>query len=322
MSKHLLPVLVSLGVIALSACSPPSECADDGGCAEGQSCVSESGRLVCLASCNADRPCPDDEACVLEPSGAAATCRPIEGNLENRRECTEDTQCESGACVGDEGGVKICVETCTGDGDCSDDRCFVVGPRQVCLTPLDDRDDGATCATALECASARCVNLPHIDPDNGLCVSACDDDGACGDGEGCAALVEGGQVCIVLAEGGETCFNDDTCSDGACVIDDAQDAQEICAGECDDNLACDEGFACVSDQDGTPRCLPTLEARTPGETCTSARDCVSGFCGDFSSGGDFGAECAVQCDDAGACEGERVCYQTEVGPGLCGPVPE
>lgn len=321
MPKLLLPIAATLALF--SACPPPNECADDTGCADGQRCVPDGGRLVCLASCNADRPCPNGQACVLEPSGDAATCREIEGNLENRRECTEDTQCLSGACVGEDGGVKVCVAVCTDDADCGEDRCFAVGPRQVCVTPLDDRDDGAACDSALECASTRCVVLPHIDPDEGRCVSACEDAQTCGEGEGCAALVEGGQVCIVLAEGGEACFNDETCAEGSCVIDDAQNEAEICAGECDADLACAAGFACVNDQEGIARCLPTIEQRDPGETCSSARECGSGFCGDFSSGGEgFGAECAVQCDDAGGCEGERVCYQTEVGPGLCGPIPQ
>ena len=317
------PFPALLIALLLAACPPANECAADGDCAEGQSCVIDDGARVCRPDCNADRPCPTGEACVLEPDGASATCRLIEGDLENRRECTEDTQCQSGACVGEEGGVKVCVATCVEDADCAgEERCFAVGPRLVCLEALDDREDGEVCESPLECASTRCVVLPHIDPDVGRCVSACDDEGSCEEGEGCAALVEGGQVCLVLALDGEVCFNDETCDGGACVIDTAQDDAEICASECDASLSCDEGFACVTDDEDVARCLPTLDARDPGESCQSARDCASGFCGDFSSGGDFGSQCAVQCGPDSTCDGDRVCYGTEVGPGLCGPIPE
>jgi hypothetical protein len=316
-------VVVVVGLGLGIGCGPGDQCAVDDECGAEQICEISDGARQCLDTCHADKPCPSGFACVLQPGEENAVCLGIIGDLEDRRECTLDTQCASGACVGEEDGVQACTSTCAGDEDCGgDERCYVLAQRKICAPPLEDRPTGDGCDSPRECASARCVVLPHVDPDEGRCVDGCETDDTCGEGEGCATLVLGGDVCVDLGDDGEVCANSDTCEGGICIIDTFQEGDEICTSSCGELEDCPEGFACVPDQDEFLVCMPVLEQGAAGDVCDSARDCASGHCGDFTSGG-FGPQCADPCDAQDQCADEdRVCYETDFGPNLCGPIPE
>lgn len=307
------------GLLPLLACptppKPQSECDQDADCRGGDICVGPDDDVrVCTAPCGADRPCQEGYACIAEDGRPG--CFRIEGTLQTGEACDEDTQCASGACVGEKE-AKHCVELCAEDLSCPDDQgCFLVGPRKVCLTPLDDRTAGEACETPRQCGSGRCVAVEHVGT-GGFCVDACGEGGACAsEGHACVTLDIGAQVCVPAAEDGTPCHTPEICQNGRCVTD--VDGEAICTGVCGEGDTCAEGWTCVHDDEGTPICMPRLDDRQAGEPCESARECASGTCASFQG---HGALCAEPCGPDNTCPDGELCWETDSGTGLCGPPP-
>lgn len=316
--RGLLVVCIAwAALLPLLACPPPpkqqSECDRDEDCDGNLICAGPDDDVrACVAACGAENPCEAGYACM--EVGGRPGCFRIQGNLQVGEPCDDDTACASGACVGEKE-EKRCVAMCAADLGCPDETgCYLVGPRKVCLAPLDDRAAGEACETPRQCASGRCVTAEHLGP-GAFCADACAEADPCSAGLVCVTLVIGAQVCVQPAEDGAPCTTPDICANGRCVAD--VGGESLCTGPCAADGACANSWQCVEDDEGSPICMPPLDDRAVGEACASSRECLSGACARF---GDHGSLCAEPCVQ-GACEGELVCWETNPGEGYCGPVP-
>lgn len=303
---------------------PADECQESTDCDGGALCVVETdGHRACAAVCGADNPCPEGSACV-EDDGVFA-CYEIVGDLALGEACAKDTECLSGACVGDETAGMFCAQPCVVDDECpTEQRCYVADQRKVCLEPLDDREAGEACTTPRECASARCVQL--LEGDDAICLDGCAPDEGCTGPRNCVELETGAHVCVDYVPDGTACTTPIICQRGRCVADEGGDG--VCTGPCGEDESCADGWACVEDDEGAPICMPLTDQKAAGEDCASARECASGHCARFATETeDFGTLCADPCIP-GANEGEQtcadeelVCWEVPEGPDLCGPFP-
>jgi hypothetical protein len=285
------------------------------GCACGAPPDGETG-----SPCSATDPCNEGFACQIAEDGETALCAELVESRAAGEACDNALQCASGACVGDD--EKTCVETCPGRAPCEDPlKCFLVEVNFVCLTPLDDRVSGEACDTPRQCASGYCVDVPHVG--NPTCFEPCEDDGSCPGDLGCHPLEFGGQVCVPLAEDGAACESDDVCAGGHCVKDTGQSGDPlICASACGPFRSCDAGYACVDELGGEPLCAPLVDDRGLDESCDRPRQCLSGHCVTFDTGdGILGTLCAEPCGDSGTCPDDKICWEAESGPDVCGPIP-
>ncbi len=221
------------------------DCQNDADCAafeDGNPC---NGTLHCV-----DNQCQVDPATVIvcDPSSDTPcshnTCDPVDGSChmvdaddgtacDDGDECTVDTVCSDGACIGD-------ARVCDDDEPCTDDSCD--SATGCVFTPNDDAcDDGDPCTSDDVCNNGSCVGV-HDDCDDG---NPCTSD-SCIPGVGCDH-VHNTEPC----DDGDPCTDDDTCGDGAC-----QPGQEICctggvdddgdgATDCDD-AGCAQDPACIS----------------------------------------------------------------------------
>jgi hypothetical protein len=319
-TRSLLLAVVLLALFAVPRCTcgsaPTPECTEDVDCEGNDVCLfPEDGEPLCARQCGAEVQCDVGTACVENTDGSFA-CAPIVDERGIGEACDEDTQCTSGACVGDDENVKRCVVLCTEDTECGDgELCYVVDQRKVCLEPLDDRAAGDACSTPRECASARCAGVPP-DEDAPVCLDGCVPEDGCAGERGCVPLNSGGHVCVALLADGETCFHENACENGRCVTD--VDESVICTGPCGDDAPCADDWLCLEDAEGAPICLPKTDTKAALAACESARECASGHCGNFQ--GD--TLCADPCDENDGCVDENtVCWTADVGTSLCGPIP-
>lgn len=313
-------------VVAGGGCPSRTACENSAQCAEGFACVpdGDEGISVCASSCAADLGCPAGQACVPRDDGSfEGACLDITGDLVAGDSCTEDRQCQTGACEG--GDTAVCVEECTGDLSCTDaaNRCILDDVRRVCVPPLDDRAAGEGCADPRECASGTCVDPPDVageDPAPPVCADNCTEASDCPDpGDACVRLVGGARACLEPLEDGLPCQSAEACEGGFCIQD--VDGAFKCARACEDDT-CDDGFACVDDTDGNRVCMPQLDERAAGEPCTTARQCASGHCAHFATETEeLGTLCADPCGAGGACEAGLVCWPDPEATDVCGPTP-
>ncbi len=327
--RVLLPLALVVVTLAMAQCTcvgggPPDECATETDCAGGAVCVRElDGHLACAAVCGVENPCPEGSACV-EDEGTFA-CLGIIGELELGEACGEDTECLSGACVGDDVAGHFCAKPCSADGECpSAQRCYVADQRSVCLEPLDDRAAGEQCETPRQCAGARCVQL--LEGDEAICLDGCLPEQGCSGPRNCVELDTGAHVCVDHVPDGTACTSPIVCEHGRCIAD--VDGASLCTGPCGADDTCAGGWVCVEDDEGAPVCMPLLDDKAAGETCSSARECQSGHCARFATEtDDYGTLCADPCIEGDTpeqptCSDEAlVCWQVSEGPDLCGPFP-
>lgn len=318
----LVVVTVTLAQCTCGAQPPPDECATEDDCDGERVCVEEhDGRKACAAACGAENPCPAGSACLDQ--GGTFGCHAIVGDLALGEACEEDTECLSGACVGDDNAGYFCAQPCTADDECaSDERCYLADHRKVCLKPLEDRAAGEYCDTPRQCASARCVQLTN--EDDAICLDGCTMDEGCTGPRNCVELTSGGHVCVDHVPDGTPCTTPLVCEHGRCIAD--TDGAAVCTGPCDDDGKCAAGWACVEDSEGAPVCMPVLEERPAGETCSSARECASGHCARFATETeDYGTLCADPCVEDGeeqtCTDTSLVCWEVPSGTDLCGPFP-
>ena len=313
-----------LPLTSLLAC-PTVDCAENADCPDGSFCTDDGDGPTCARGCAADLPCAQGQACIARDDGSfEGACLATGSDNAIGTPCTDDRDCASGTCLGEEGS-RICVAGCqVGGGACPDpdERCTLDGLRYVCVAPLDARAADEPCASSRECSSGTCIVPPDADDDQASCQEACADDLPCGAAaEVCVRLDAGGRACLTPLNDGAACQASSACQGGFCVLD--IDQQTKCASACASG-ACAAGFGCqsVADEQGNDLCLPVLDTRQSSEPCTSARECVSGHCARFATAdADLGTLCADPCSADGECAAPLVCWADPTGTDVCGPQP-
>src|SRR5690606_22600480 len=100
-------------------------------------------------------PLPDAGADPLPDAGTDplpdAGTPPTPGQYLDR--CSTDADCESGPCVDDIGGTRMCTVVCATEDDCASDH--------VCASGVCRRDDtGSPCSGATQCVLGLCAGNP------------------------------------------------------------------------------------------------------------------------------------------------------------------
>ena len=295
--------------LAVGGCPAPQEaCTNDNHCGN-DVCVSD----VCAPGCSPDAPCPDGSACIDDGDGVGG-CLPVTEARGVSERCSNDRQCQSGACEGD-----VCVDICTLAAACAknSERCILAGVRRVCVAPLDDRPAGDPCDDARECLSGTCARAAPGAASQ--CAQSCSAAVPCGGEQVCLRLEGGGGGCFDGIADGTPCASSELCVGGLCIED--RDGA-VCASQCDAGQCADD-FVCVEDDAARSVCMPVLDDRPAGIACSDARECADRNCIHFivNEDTDLGFLCAEPCPstDPGACGPERVCWEGDIS--VCGPAP-
>lgn len=258
MQLRLVPMLSTLGLLALAAgCSSP-ECTTASDCGPGERCEAE--KCVTAATEGCSPACADPTPVCDAKANTCVVCTPTEGcpagqvcDVDSEGgacvTCVEDSHCSGAAPVCDEA-VHACV-TCIAQRGCpSDQECDTTVPGGLCIGCLDDGECPAQSPICDE-ASASCV--------------------VCNDDRGC----RGKQVCDRSQGVGRCvdCSIDADCPEAAPLCDPASRTcvvctkDEGCAGE---TPHCAAGRACVE-------CVESAHCTAdPAKPfCTAGGSCVS-----------------------------------------------
>ena len=304
------------------ACTQGYQC-QSGACADGVCCDT-----ACGGACDSCNQRGNEGTCKPEPAGAAsAACGPYACDGTNSgcpSACTNDVQCvATNWCQG-----TACVQqlangqTCTRNAACQSGKC-VDGTccNQVCGNACDRCDlpgQEGTCATAV----AGTTPFPACgffvcDGVGAGCPSSCVDDNGCRSTAFCQD-----NVCVLKRPTGLDCSTDHQCQSGFCAdgyccgsrCDGACDqcnvtqgtctpmgpgsvgspvcgaylcdgAQSVCPNTCGQDSDCAQGYFCLGNA--------CLQRKADGQVCTTANQCLSGFCAD-------GVCCNTAC--SGACD--------------------
>lgn len=198
--------------------------------------------------------------------------------------CSVASDCESGECVDDVGGTRMCTRACAGHSQCAAEH--------VCASGLCRPDDtGQTCSGASGCALGLCVGNPSTG--SGECTRTCSSASDCPAGYACSDA-GGTFVCVNIER---SCA---TCSTGLCLG--AQGCTSTCrtAADCPPTLP-GLAYSCSSGQ-----CLPSGDV--------AGADALGAPCR-MSGGLNLCRSAACLTDDAGT---ER-CTQRCTAQGGCGP---
>ena len=322
--------------------------ADDGAaCEDGQPCTQAT---TCLdGSCQGGEPtvCPDDgDSCSLEicvpGSGCGAAADEDGIPCDDSDPCTNDTQCDAGACGG---GLDT---VCPSDGDpCTSDACV---PGEGCIyLPLGDGapcDDGSLCTADDACEAGECmgeavVSCPALDdpclvnicqPGTGTCEPEASEDS-------------------VPCDDGNICTSSDACAQGVCVgeaVPCLQDTDPCTVAQCDPGLGacvlgpssagtpCDDGSICTSSDvcNGQGQCGGAEKECPPAELLCHVSKCAesTGACevteapdgidcqdSDLCSVGDFCVQGACIPGNTPACQASGACQLASCDPatGAC-----
>ena len=279
---------------ATATCSGSKACDGKGSC-----------HLICAgATCVTDR-CVDGKCCDSACMGRCMACHlpgkqgtcsfvPADQFDANATQpCTGAKACDgAGSCLKASG--QACVKhTDCGSGFCADGYC--------CKTACSGRCKSCAVPGSL----GVCGDVPAGQPDTNAsppCTSpqACDGAGTCkkGVGQSCALAADCASdfcadgVCCGAACG-ETCRSCGlSTSLGSCALIPAGAPDPLATTPCTGSSACDGSGSCK---------------KTNGQACSSAGECVSGFCADW-----------VCCD--AACSGTCLACNLVASPGKCGAV--
>lgn len=267
------------GVCQSSLCQCSHQKCEGLCCAEGHGCHAETG-ACCLPDDPGGKGCLDGDIYILDGCGQ---------QIAIAEECDFGCEADASFCNG-------CVPECDGK-NCGDDGCG--GNCGACENPCDGNPFDDTLCMDGVCATPCCPDCDGKYCGDDGCDGIC---GECEDGFSCFVdqCVESGctvescategklcdpdtTICVdCLTEG--DCAEDETCTDGACVVacvpdcegkDCGDDGCGDSCGSCGEDYVCDDEGACVS-------------------TCVI--DCEGKECGGDGCGG----EC-------GACSGDSVC---------------
>lgn len=287
------------GICCQQACSAP-----DGGtptCSpDGQTCgFTCPGGSSCGDGC-----CPDGRTCCTSLDGQSHTC------------CRPDGECVNGACT------NTCLafaQSCEFSDDpcCPEDgtRCFLDSTaNQTCC-----RDVGGACYSSdpghIEGGSGCCFQTyPGTQhPLHVGCATAtgevtgpgiCGGKGAwCGDGAACASGVCCGTFPALCCGEGEACAADGTCkrTSGPCTGPNDCASGLCCGGQCTERT----NEHCASCTHHCPPDLICADAqckRAAGASCTTAVECVDGYCYDGICCDECGGLCGKPRSDRTRCD--------------------
>lgn len=200
-------------------------------------------------------------------------------------QCTQDSECDAGACNNNICASPGDVNTTCPPSNCGSGLTCVIGK---CLPP---QPSGAKCAVYSDCKIGACNNNLCANPgdygtscanapcnDNLFCIhNICtnnDDGAACNVNNPCPA----GYYCNGI------CSHYKTREDFPCAV----------SSDCEDGLTC--GFVITGDLLG--RCSSKLEN---GASCKSASDCFHGYCTDGVCSGTFKSQPGAKCSNSYTC---------------------
>ena len=308
----------------LDSCDPQTGCAhppvgglcdDANACTTGDTCVGGT----CLGEFIS---CDDKNACTLDECDPALGCKTTDvdgGVCDDGDACTDNTECVTGECVGDDLGCE-----CQDDIDCKDlgDKCTggyicdksdavfkcVLDVSSVVTCPVPSGLDGACVATECNPQTGTCSTTIGLD---GI---QCNDGSACTEGDNCQAGACKGTA--TLCDDGSECTFDlcdpalgcvypavsgaKACSDGnACTtLDTCQGG--VCQGG--PGVECIDGNNCTEDTCQAATGCEYLPQENllcdDDDECTAVSKCVGLVCTSVT---------ATVCDDDNPCDGEETC---------------
>jgi len=306
---------------------PPPNC-DDGNPCTTDSCDTTVG---CVHVPNT-LPCNDGNACTVNDTCAAGTCKGTPRNCDDGNVCTADscnpaTGCQhanvSGPCddgnactVGDACSAGVCVpggpRSCDDGNPCTTDSC---NPASGCVHVNNTApcDDGNACTTKDTCNGAgTCVGGPPPNCDDGNVCTA----DSCNPATGCTHTSAAGPC-----DDGNPCTSLDTCSGGRCVGGPPTDCSDgnVCTDDlCDpatgcqhvnNTASCDDGNACTTgDTCSGGRCIGG-----PPPNCDDGNVCTDDTCSPGT--GCVHVNNTAPCDDGNACTVDDACSAGACVPG-------
>ena len=294
-------------------CTQTGNCDGAGGCAAGPPTFCDDGD-----ACTADGCKPglaDGAGCMAIPLPEGATC-------DDDSACTQDDNCQGGACNG------LLIDDAKPSTTCTK---LVCEPATAAISVAYAADgiacsDGAPCTIADKCKSGKCLGSPLVcndgnpctsdqcDPGTGQCSAQPVGDGqACNDGDGCTSgdSCKGGK-CLgkgyqdtLLCDDSNPCTTDGCAPPSGCFhlpkgaigCDDGDSCTilDVCGGgQCQGQaMPCGDGNPCSMDSCAGGNCqhVDFVGPCDDGDLCTTATLCAGGKC----------AGVAVNCDDANPC---------------------
>jgi len=285
---------------------------DAGPClSNGTQCVSSNDccSVACANYCSegAGAPCFMDPDCIsYSCKNGQCACSPTDGPQSGfcgtSQDCCDQDACTFvvengygyGLCCNDVGsGCQSPTDCC--DGSCANGQCQCLAVGASCAYPVYEccsgictngycqSGPGGPCSTDINCSNANCVNETTC----GTCGNAggaCSSQAECCNDLICASRVvefgDGAELGAV--DGGPAC-----CGPAGASCQLGSDGTSSCCGECDGGTcvclgptgacawdqACCAGGACMPSDIGLECCQVT------GQTCFSAYECCTGYCG-------------------------------------------
>ena len=282
-------------------------CTDAAHCTSGH-CEATSAGMICTTVCDPTRPatgCATGSHCVAASGTCSGFCVPgAPGAIGIGNACTNDAECQSGACIEPGDGRRRCLAPCFGDaGQCaSGEVCTVTtGHCGACVPSAifgSAHGLGEECASDAECRSTHCVSRDGVRE----CVEPCG--GTPPNGTCSAGFVCQNMNCVLdrSQPAGGICDVPSDCAVGICAH--AGPRGWCTPADCTGG-GCPVGTACNDIGGGTMLCTPTLALA--GETCASNAECASADC--------YQNQCATACTEARGCGPGTRCIRTTDGLG-------
>ncbi|MFT5429461.1 MAG: hypothetical protein ACI9OJ_000132 [Myxococcota bacterium] len=310
-----------------------STCNSSGSCSQGGTSSSCAGGYSCLDSSTCRSSCTDNGHCAPGSYCGSGVCQPKRVNGDS---CLGLDQCASGYCANG-----YCCNGPTGDC-CAED--FHCNDSNSCTTDQCGNQFGCTySANTDQCASASCDGLSHTaetycqssDCTDGGTVSDCSGSNpckiygcstvGCSQGDVDAGIQCAGQTCTGFnLTQALTCNGNGSCSGGGTVAAcpgglTCADANN-CRSTCGNNTHCQADFFCASGL--------CQAKRDNGDSCTTANQCGSDYCGagfcctDNGTGVTCCGGASAQCDDGNectddSCGGGFACVNTNNTGAVC-----
>jgi FG-GAP repeat len=308
-------------------CAPPA-CAPT--CANGSACgmsgpFGDCGTQNCsvgvcteafaLMSCSLDSNCATG-ACVGNVCGAPA-CAP---HCAQAAGCGVNADCNSQVCAFGACLPPACSPTCAegaacgANGDCQTRNCV----NGICAAPVCSPHcaQGSPCAQSGECGSTVCTNNACVPPP---CSGHCSPGVGCGANADCESRVCTGGICQPPACSGhcnQGAFCGANADCGSAVCTNGLCAPPACSGHCAPNAACGvnadcSSLICTNNVCRAPSCSPHC---SDGAACGVSSDCNSRVC---TSGTCRAPACSPQCKSGAACGDNSECSSRSCNNGVC-----
>ena len=230
------------------------------------------GRKRCLDACGGDRGmCVDGEVCAALPGqcGGCVPARIVVGARGLGEPCHEFADCRTGSCH-EELGASYCTRGCEVDNDCGDGFHCRTGETNVCIRGSRG-GVGSSCVVNGDCGEGLfCATQAELS----WCTRFCD--GECPPSFGCEEVAPDTLICVPESRVlGAACTANEECLSERCEV---VDGANICTRGCGPNTACDSGFSCRRNDEGTDsRCVPDRVVVEDGG-CSAAGSSYGWWC--------------------------------------------